>query len=820
MPGLRDLGHCFRVLIVGMGEVSVMFSKSWGCVGLLVLLFLPDRSHAQNSLDVSVRNLTFTAARAGDAPPKQYLSVTSAVSERAEFTADLEPYATANWLSVNPKRGTTPARLEIAIDQTGLRAGEYAVRLIVQSGDKQIPVEVKLSVEERAPALGVAPEALTFNRGFTSDSGQSLLIENEGSGPLPYKVSVVAGAEWLSVSPNSGTTAPNQPGVVRVAVNQTRPTGVGYGVVRVEAAGQAVDVPVVLLLESQGPILSVNLTGLKFDARQGEGYSNDRNLLVLNAGDGELAWQAEVLFGNEWLSLTMPNGRARQDSLGRLRLNAEPGELAPGAYYGLVRISASGAAHSPQYVSAVLNIRPKEATPLPDLSPQGLFFASSDGTAPQEQRLQVFVSSIEPVQYQASASTTDGANWLRVVPENGTTSTDAVAELRVSVNTSILKPGIYTGDVTAALANRTTRTTNITLVVPPGTGAATQAKIATREAGCTPAKLSLTHTGVVNSFESPAGWPNALIVRLADDCGGPVLDASVVATLSSNDPPLSMKLTNPQVGLYSATWTPRSRGNVVITATASAPGLESTRSQIIGSVTESQEAPQVYTGSITSIFHPVAGQPLAPGMPVQTFGESLSSGSQFAESIPLPMSLAGTSLLIGSSTAPLFFASPDQVNAQIPAELTPGTQYSTVILSGKRYSVVDPIVVATARPALVTSNAAVVAQHSDSSPVSNDVPAKTGEDITLLATGLGATDPLVPSGTVPRSSVTAQVRSLPRVRIGGADALVRAAVLSHDLVGIYRVTVQIPAGLEAGNAAVEIEQEGAVSNQASIRVVR
>jgi uncharacterized protein (TIGR03437 family) len=143
-----------------------------------------------------------------------------------------------------------------------------------------------------------------------------------------------------------------------------------------------------------------------------------------------------------------------------------------------------------------------------------------------------------------------------------------------------------------------------------------------------------------------------------------------------------------------------------------------------------------------------------------------------------------------------------------------------VILSGKRYSVVDPIVVATARPALVTSNAAVVAQHSDSSPVSNDVPAKTGEDITLLATGLGATDPLVPSGTVPRSSVTAQVRSLPRVRIGGADALVRAAVLSHDLVGIYRVTVQIPAGLEAGNAAVEIEQEGAVSNQASIRVVR
>jgi uncharacterized protein (TIGR03437 family) len=401
-----------------------------------------------------------------------------------------------------------------------------------------------------------------------------------------------------------------------------------------------------------------------------------------------------------------------------------------------------------------------------------------------------------------------------VEPESGDTSTGDVASLQVSVDPSILKPGIYSGDVTAALANRTTRTTNITLVVPAGTGAASEGRAAPRAAGCTPARLSLTHAGIVNSFQTPAGWPNSLIVRLADDCGGAVLNASVVATLSNNDPPLAMKLTNPEVGLYSGTWAPRGKGTVVITATATAPPLEPVRAQIIGSVTDSQDAPQL-SGPITSLFNPVPGQPLAPGMPVQTFGMSLSSGSESADTIPLPLSLAGTSWLVGPAAAPLFFASPDQVNAQIPAELAAGTQYSTVFRSGTRYSVVEPVVIAASRPALLSVNPAALAEHSDSSPVSSKTPARVGEEITILASGLGATDPPVHSGTVPGPGVTAQVRSLPRVRIGGAEAPVRAAVLSHELVGIYRVTIQVPPGLAPGDHAVELEQQGVASNQAS-----
>jgi hypothetical protein len=216
-----------------------MSLRNWEYVAVLLLLLLPGGGYAQTSLEASVQNLVFTAARAGDTPPRQHISVTSAVFERTDFTVEAERYTgAADWVTVNPRRGTTPARLEISIDQTGLVTGEYTARLIVRSGPKQIPNDISLTVEERTPALAVAPEMLQFIRGSAPDSGQSLLVGNAGSGSLDYRVAVIAGTEWLSVSPNSGTTAPNQPGVVRVTIDPTRITGVEYGVVRVEGGGK------------------------------------------------------------------------------------------------------------------------------------------------------------------------------------------------------------------------------------------------------------------------------------------------------------------------------------------------------------------------------------------------------------------------------------------------------------------------------------------------------------------------------------------------------------------------------------------------------
>jgi hypothetical protein len=46
--------------------------------------------------------------------------------------------------------------------------------------------------------------------------------------------------------------------------------------------------------------------------------------------------------------------------------------------------------------------------------------------------------------------------------------------------------------------------------------------------------------------------------------------------------------------------------------------------------------------------------------------------------VPLPKSLAGVSVTMNSVTAPLYFVSPTQINAQVPYEILPGTAVVTV----------------------------------------------------------------------------------------------------------------------------------------------
>jgi uncharacterized protein (TIGR03437 family) len=58
----------------------------------------------------------------------------------------------------------------------------------------------------------------------------------------------------------------------------------------------------------------------------------------------------------------------------------------------------------------------------------------------------------------------------------------------------------------------------------------------------------------------------------------------------------------------------------------------------------------------------------APGMILSIFGSDLAPSTQSASSPPLPLSLAGVSVTVNGATAPLYFASPGQLNVQIPYE--------------------------------------------------------------------------------------------------------------------------------------------------------
>src|SRR5450755_4390005 len=59
------------------------------------------------------------------------------------------------------------------------------------------------------------------------------------------------------------------------------------------------------------------------------------------------------------------------------------------------------------------------------------------------------------------------------------------------------------------------------------------------------------------------------------------------------------------------------------------------------------------------------GYQFAPGSIVSIFGTNMGNASGGASGLPLPILLNGVKVTIGNVAAPIFYASPTQINAQI-----------------------------------------------------------------------------------------------------------------------------------------------------------
>lgn len=75
-----------------------------------------------------------------------------------------------------------------------------------------------------------------------------------------------------------------------------------------------------------------------------------------------------------------------------------------------------------------------------------------------------------------------------------------------------------------------------------------------------------------------------------------------------------------------------------------------------------------------------AGMPL--GYPITIFGANLASATVSNATLPLPYDLAGTSVTVGDTPAPLYFVSPGQINFQMPF-LQNATSLVVTTASGK-----------------------------------------------------------------------------------------------------------------------------------------
>jgi uncharacterized protein (TIGR03437 family) len=208
---------------------------------------------------------------------------------------------------------------------------------------------------------------------------------------------------------------------------------------------------------------------------------------------------------------------------------------------------------------------------------------------------------------------------------------------------------------------------------------------------------------------------------------------------------------------------------------------------------------------------------LSPGSLISIFGSGLAPITANAPTIPLPLSVADTSVTINGFPAPLLFESPGQINAQIPWEIPPGSATVVVRTRGALSPPVQ-VTVQQAAPGLFTDESGgAAALNVDGSANSQGNPAAAGSVISVFFTGQGPVTTAVDEGAPPPAGTPDSVTSMTSATIGGAPAQVEFAGLAPLYPGVAQINLIVPA-LASGTYPLIVSIGGRASNAAQLAI--
>jgi len=295
----------------------------------------------------------------------------------------------------------------------------------------------------------------------------------------------------------------------------------------------------------------------------------------------------------------------------------------------------------------------------------------------------------------------------------------------------------------------------------------------------------------------------------------------------------------------------------VVTNAANSPTVIPVTFQVLATA-----APTIfYQGVVDDAVFGQDGLTVTPGDVIALFGQQLDANVGVAGLPPLPTSLAdATGVTVNGEAAPLYYASPGQINFQMPMDTPLGTAlvqvgttvfYSAPLSQGPETSNTVSVNVAARAPRLLllfnTGGYGAIVDASQGNgyntlPIPSTVsepnfitqPAAPGDVLVIYAIGLGPTSPSVATGQpAPDGSAghpLAQLTSTPtvvfdvdkdgfQVPISVPPASVGYAGLSPYYAGLYQVNVPIPQGCPPGTVQVSLTfPDGTTSNAVNIQV--
>jgi uncharacterized protein (TIGR03437 family) len=234
-----------------------------------------------------------------------------------------------------------------------------------------------------------------------------------------------------------------------------------------------------------------------------------------------------------------------------------------------------------------------------------------------------------------------------------------------------------------------------------------------------------------------------------------------------------------------------------------------------------QPSPAIFAGGVVNGgSYRLASDPagaVAPGTLVAIFGTNLAPASRYSTTLPLPTTLFGGSITFNGVSAPLFYVSATQFNAQIPFT-TPTGAATVQVKRNDGTSATQTITLAAVSPGIFfspqtgsTTPLGAIVHSKDFSFITALAPAVPGEYVSIFCTGLGALQTPVATGAIPPSPPP-MTTATPTVTIGGIAAPVSYSGLAAKLAGVYQVNVHVPAGVPTGLQPVVLTISSVASN--------
>jgi uncharacterized protein (TIGR03437 family) len=226
--------------------------------------------------------------------------------------------------------------------------------------------------------------------------------------------------------------------------------------------------------------------------------------------------------------------------------------------------------------------------------------------------------------------------------------------------------------------------------------------------------------------------------------------------------------------------------------------------------------PQFSTGTVLNAASFLPS--LAQGSAFSIFGSNLAAATASATTTPLPTALAGATVSVNGVAAPLYYASPTQINAQMPFEIAVGP--ATLVVTTAASASPDVMVqVNAAAPGLFASvsNHALV-QNQDGSIDTPQNPAAPGTYIVVWFTGGGPVDNPVPTGYAASLTVLSPLTSNVTATIGATPVTVIFAGLAPGQVGIDQLDIHLPIELPSGSLPLKVAVNGVAGNTLAVDI--